>query len=370
MEKSTIKKGKLSEQKLVELYGSDTQKKSYLENGHFVGANKKTLLNKVSRYCNIEDLGNRTYRITDVYKYPLPANFNKMNQSLYQYVVPLLLTNLINGHDEHNKIDITVGKWAREINMVNRNYNLVKYNREDASRETQYSINTINEFYDKADDMIDWYITNALDYLKSAGLIIWREVHRVNEEVSSGENVIDENGNINVDISIDSHQASEEEMEYYSQCIAIADKVAQIESANERYYSKKSKQFGEALKRELYKKKIKCVYKTYEAYYVNLDKCKFVLNQFGEFNTGNLIGEFNREFTNMIVGNAEKRFEKYPDRYLSYAAKDDYTICFQGLCEITVDKDTEYLGSRIREKTINDDYTLQITPSKKEKDKD
>ena len=237
MEKSAIKKGKLSELKLVELYGTDTHKKSYLENGHFVGANKKPLLNKVSRYCNIEDLGNRTYRITNVYKYPLPANFNKMNQSLYQYIVPLLLTNLINGHDEHNKIDITVGKWAREINMVNRNYNLVKYNREDASRETQYSINTINEFYDKADDMIDWYITNALDYLKSAGLIIWREVHRVNEEVSSGENIIDENGNINVDISIDSHQASEEEMEYYSQCIAIADKVAQIENASERYYS-------------------------------------------------------------------------------------------------------------------------------------
>ena len=364
-----IKTGKITEKQLVELFGSDAQKKSYEENGRFVGNYKNTIFKKINKYCKIKELskeeGRRVYEITDVYKYPLPANFNKMNQSLYQYIVPLLLTNLINGHDEHNKIDITVGKWAREINMVNRNYNLVKYNREDASRETQYSINTINEFYDKADDMIDWYITNALDYLKSAGLIIWREVHRVNEEVSSGENVIDANGNINVDISINSHQASEEEMEYYSQCIAIADKIAQIENASERYYSKKSKQFGEVLKRELYKKKIKCVYKTYEAYYVNLDKCKFVLNQFGEFNTDNLIGEFNREFTNMIVGNAEKRFEKYPDKYLSYVEKDDYALCFQGLCEITVNKDTEYLGSRIREKTINDEYTLQITPSKK-----
>lgn len=365
LDKQNIKKGKISEKQLVSMYGSDTQKKSYFENGHFVGANKKTLLNKISRYCKINDLGNRTYKITDVYKYPLPSNFNKMNQSLYQYIVPLLLTNLINGHDEHNKIDITVGKWAREINMVNRNYNLVKYNKEDASRETQYPLNTINEFYDKADDMINWYITNALDYLKSAGLIIWREVHRVNEEISSGENDIDENGNINVDISIDSHQASEEEMEYYSQCIAIADKVAQIENASERYYSKKAKLFGEVLKKELYKKKIKCVYKTYEAYYVNLDKCKFVLKQFGKLDMDNLIMEFNREFTNMLVGNAEKRFEKYPDRYLSYSAKDDYALCFQGLCEITVDKDTEYLGSRIREKTISDEYTLQITPSKK-----
>lgn len=364
-----IKIGKITEKQLVKLFGSDAQKKSYEENGRFVGNYKNAIFKKINKYCRIEELGKendrRVYEITDVYKYPLPANFNKMNQSLYQYIVPLLLTNLINGHDEHNKIDVTVGKWAREINMVNRNYNLVKYNREDASKETQYPLNTINEFYDKADDMIDWYITNALDYLKSAGLIIWREVHRVNEEVSSGESVIDANGNINVDISIDSHQASEEEMDYYSQCIAIADKVVQIENASERYYSKKAKQFGEVLKRELYKKKIKCVYKTYEAYYVNLDKCKFVLSQFGEFNTDNLIGKFNREFTNMIVGNAEKRFEKYPDKYLSYAAKDDYALCFQGLCEITVDKDTEYLGSRIREKTINDEYTLQITSSKK-----
>lgn len=365
MEKSTIKKGKLTEKKLVELYGSEAQKKSYKENGRFVSNYKKTLLTKMSRYCTIKDLGDRTYKITNVYDYPLPSNFNKMTKSLYQYIVPLLLTNLINGHDENNKIDITVGKWAREINMVNKNYNLVKYNKEDTSKETQCSLDTINEFYDKADDMIEWYITNALDYLKSAGLIIWREVYRVSEEISSGESVIDEHGNIHVDISIESHQASEDEMNYYSHCVSIADKAARIENAGERYYSKKSKLFGEVLKRELYKKKIKCVFKTYEAYYVNLDKCNFVLDQFGDFQTDNLIGEFNEEFTKMLIENAGKRFDKNPNKYISYSEKDDYTLCFQNLCEITIDKNTEYLGHRIREKTIDDDYTLKITPSKK-----
>lgn len=365
MEKPTIKKGKLTEKKLVELYGSEAQKKSYKENGRFVSNYKKTLLTKMSRYCTIKDLGDRTYKITNVYDYPLPANFNKMTKSLYQYIVPLLLTNLINGHDENNKIDITVGKWAREINMVNKNYNLVKYNKEDTSKETQCSLDTINEFYDKADDMIEWYITNALDYLKSAGLIIWREVYRVSEEISSGESVIDEHGNIHVDISIESHQASEDEMNYYSHCVSIADKAARIENAGERYYSKKSKLFGEVLKRELYKKKIKCVFKTYEAYYVNLDKCNFVLDQFGDFQTDNLIGEFNEEFTKMLIENAGKRFDKNPNKYISYSEKDDYTLCFQNLCEITIDKNTEYLGHRIREKTIDDDYTLKITPSKK-----
>lgn len=367
MEKTAIKKGRISEKKLVELYGSDAQKKSYKENGRFVSNYKKTLLTKLSRYCDIEDLGNRKYKIINVYDYPLPANFNKMTKSLYQYIVPLLLTNLINGHDENNKIDITVGKWAREINMVNKNYNLVKYNKEDTSKETQCSLDTINEFYDKADDMIEWYITNALDYLKSAGLIIWREVYRVSEEISSGETVIDEHGNIHVDISIESHQASEDEMNYYSHCVSIADKAAKIENAGERYYSKKAKLFGEVLKRELYKKKIKCVFKTYEAYYVNLDKCNFVLAQFGKFQADNLIGEFNKEFTNMLIENAGKRFDKHPHKYITYSEKDDYTLCFQNLCEITIDKNTEYLGNRIKEKTIDDDYTLKITPSKKGK---
>ena len=170
---------------------------------------------------------------------------------------------------------------------------------------------------------------------------------------------------LTVDISIESHQASEDEMNYYSHCVSIADKAARIENAGERYYSKKSKLFGEVLKRELYKKKIKCVFKTYEAYYVNLDKCNFVLDQFGDFQTDNLIGEFNEEFTKMLIENAGKRFDKNPNKYISYSEKDDYTLCFQNLCEITIDKNTEYLGHRIREKTIDDDYTLKITPSKK-----
>ena len=63
----------------------------------------------------------------------------------------------------------------------------------------------------------------------------------------------------------------------------------------------------------------------------------------------------------------KKRFDKNPDKYFSYAEKDDYSLCFQNLCEITIDKNTEYLGNRIREKTINDDYTLKITSSRKGK---
>ena len=95
MEKEKIKKGEISESELVRLFGSDAQKKSYEENGRFIGNYKKTLLKKMDRYCEIKDLGDRNYKILKIYPYPLPGNFNKMNSSLYQYIIPLLLTSLV-----------------------------------------------------------------------------------------------------------------------------------------------------------------------------------------------------------------------------------------------------------------------------------
>ena len=361
-----IKTGKIKECDLVKLFGSDAQKKSYRENGKFIGSYKSALLKKAQSYCNVQEIGKENgrciYEITKVYDFPLPSNFNKMNKSLYKYIVPLILDKLIHGHDRNNSIDITVGKWAREINMVNHNYNLVKYNKEKSSDEFQINMNEINEFYDKSDHMISWYIENALDYLKSAGLIIWRQVNRVNVEVSDGKAVIDHDGNIEVNVSVSSHQASSEEMDYYAHCIAIADNEAHILNAGERYYSNKAKTFQEVLKRELYKRKIKCIYNTYEAYYVHLDRCINLLNQFGEYNSEDNVQEFNKEFSNMLIENANIRFSKNKAKYL--LSREDYLLSFENLCEITIDNKTEYLGKRINDSGKNNNYNLQITDNK------
>lgn len=368
MKKEDIKIGKLTEQELVQMFGSDAQKKSYAENEKFIGTYKSSLMKKAVKYCDVKEYkkenGRMTYKISQVYDTPLPSNFNKMNTSLYKYIVPLVLDTLVFDHDKNNSIEITVGKWAREINMVNHNYNLIKYNREDTSKEFQIRINEVNEFFDKADHMINWYIENALDYLKSAGLIIWREVNRVTMEESDGKSVIDENGNVEVNVNLSSHQASKEEMEYYSQCIAIADKEAGIENAGERYYSQKAKHYKEILKRELYKRKIKYIYSTYEAYYVHLDRCQSLLKQFNFSDRNSLVDKFNKEFSEMMIKNAGIRFDKNVAKYL--LDKEDYILSFKNLCEITIDNNTEYMGKRIREKNNDDNYNLQITHNKTE----
>lgn len=371
MDTKKIVTGKITEQKLVNLFGSDAQKKSYKKNGRFIGSYKSAIFKKIRKYCNIKELGKEkgkmVYEISEVYKHPLPSNYDKMTKSLYKYIIPLILESLINGHDKNNSIDITVGKWAREISMVNHNYNLVKFNREDSSKKFQIAMNEINEFYDKVDHMIKWYIENALDYLKSASLIIWREVNRVCMEESDGKSVIDQDGNIEVNVNLTSHQASKKEMDFYSKCIEIADKEAGIESAGERYYSHKAPHFQEVLKRELYKEKIKYVYNTYEAYYVHLDKCKALLDSFGKFDRKKLINDFTKEFTSMILENAESRFDKNSAKYL--LSKDEYLISFGNLCEIAIDNNTEYLGKRIKSKGIEDDYNLKINTTRKRKKK-
>lgn len=361
-----IKTGRFTEKEIVELFGSDAQKKSYKENGRFVSKYKTSIFKKINKYYNIKELekenGRHIYEIQEVYKYPLPNSLPKMKKSLYTYICPLILNYLIdNEYNKDRKIDITIGKWSREINMVNQNYNLIKYNKEETAKETQYPIDLIYEFIDKTDDMLNYYITTALDYLKSAGLIIWRDVYRINVEISDMNNItIDENGKVSLPLHIESRQATDEEMKFYSNCIAIADKAANINNATERYYSKKSKHFNDVLKKELYKRKIKCVYKTYEAYYINLDKCEYILNQFNQTDRKQLIKSFNEEFTNMILDNASKRFNKFPGKYLYCNGEDDYMLRQEGMCEMTIANETEYLGSRIKKSTIEDDYNLQI----------
>lgn len=65
---------------------------------------------------------------------------------------------------------MTVGLWAREIKMVNNNYDVLK--EADVEKiEDIFGIgkNVYYDFYDRCDEAIDYYIVQALRYLYSAG---------------------------------------------------------------------------------------------------------------------------------------------------------------------------------------------------------
>ena len=361
--KETLNIGIISEEQLVDIFSTTSQKNKYYELNKFSGANKTTLLTEANRWCNINDLGNRQYEITEVFKYPKHKSLTKAKKGLYQYITPLILTNLIEGHDKNNKITLTIGKWARQIQMINHNYNLIKYNRCNASNELKLKIESIDEFYDKSDSMINDYITNTLKYLDQMGLIIWRKVNVIRKEIINPNNlIVTESNNIITDLTIECHQASEEEMDYYARCIEIADKEANITNKSERYYSSKSNHYNSVLIRELNKQNIKMIYSTYEVYYIHLDKCKDILTEFENTEQTQLIEKFNKEFSEMLLNNADIRFDKNTYKYLTkgYENKDDFKYDFSNLCDIVINSKTEYLGDRIKQNTYEDKYSLKF----------
>lgn len=355
-----IKKGRITEKELVRLFGSETLKKSYERNGHFVGANKKTLLSCAARYCSVKNLGPRQYEITDVYKYPIPLNFNRMKSSFYKYIIPLILRELIDTESHSKTLSMTAMRLAGKIGIVNRNYNLVRYNKLELSDYLAVQASLIDDFYRRTERMISEYIIKSLNYLSSAGIIVWEEVYWVYKE-SLNSSTLSKDDEIEIEVSRGRHLASSEEIKFYYDCIAVADRVAHIKDNKERYYSSKSRKFREVLKRELYKDKIRRVYKSLEIRCLDFDKCKFLLDCFSIGDIDCFVGDFNTAITKKLIKQARNRYNQHPNKYMVYGSNKDYVSFFCGMCNITISKDMEPLNKILRTKTISNSYEVRFT---------
>lgn len=317
-------------------------------------------------YCSITDLGDRKYKITEIYDYPKSKVLDKMKNSLYQYIIPLILSKIIEGHDENHKISLTSSKWARQIHMINGNYSLIKYHKNKACDTFEWYNEDIDDFYNKADDMISMYLQTALKYLTESGVIIWREDYIVHTEKISDKVLEIDNNNIKMDLEIEEHHATNEEMEFYSSCIKKADELSGIKqgNANERYYGKKAKEFNQVLNRELNKRNIKYIYKSYEVYSVHLDWCENLLKEFDlNEDKKTFINRFNDEFQSLIMNNANDRYNKNTINMIhKYSEK--YLDTFFDLCDITIKQDNEHDNIRERiglnENTEEQKYNINI----------
>lgn len=369
MNKKNIKLGIMGEKKLVNLFGTTAQKRKYDENGKFVSSNKNTILREVSRYCEIEDLGNKQYKIINVFQYPKPKVIFKMQAGLYQYMIPLILSKLIDGHDENNKITLTSSKWARQIKMINNNYNAVKFHKGLASEYFKYDYNNVNDFFDKADDMITRQLEQSLKYLTESGTIIWEKVDmvykgKIDEKIAEVSNCHD----IVVTHIEDNHRMTDEEHKFYTKCIEIADEESGAEDNQSRYFGEHAKKFNEVLSRELKKNNIALVYKAYQVYYINIEKCKSLLSNFENINSSKFIENFNNEFQNMIINNAENRYNKelekidIEDCLKKYS--EDYIETFRDLSDMTINNKSESIWGRLNIDKDETDYKLKVKKQK------
>ena len=241
----------LAEDDLVAIFATDKQKMTFMASGNKFkgGKQKETLLKQASRYCEVEDLGNRKYRIAKIYQYPVPKNYKQMSSGLHQYLTPLILVNLIaSGIYQVKNLTFTTNKWYRMFDMINANYANFKLNIDYTSKKFNVGKNVLYDFFNATDDALVYYFKKSLEYLKAANLFNFQEINWV--YVRSVDVKRNENEKHCINIRPEHRRATATEMVYIRKCEEKASHIAGISPDDEsaKYYGSKSKAFLTKLK--------------------------------------------------------------------------------------------------------------------------
>ena len=97
---------------------------------------------------------------------------------------------------------------------------------------------------------------------------------KVDEKIAD----ISEDHDIVISRTQDIHKMTDEEKSFYAECIKIADIESGAEDNQSRYFGEHARKYNDVLTRELKKQNIAFVYQSYEVNYINLDRCKNLLN--------------------------------------------------------------------------------------------
>jgi len=356
-----IRKGKISESKLVESICTEKQIQAYMKSNRFKsGAEKDRFITKLGQYCEYDyDKENKMFQITNVFDCPKSSSLVKMQAGIYKHMAPIIINAMIYNCDKNNKITIPTSGFARMIYMINENYNIIKYNQTETSTDLSMELNTISDFLQRTDGAISYYISQCLKYLQSDNYIISNRNHII---CTISEGFTSDDSNITKRIVEDVHVASDEEMDMYRECHDIASKRARIKQLNECYFGRKAPLYQKILKQEFKKHNIKYVCNGYDLYCVNKDRAKLLLNEFEERSMEENALLLSMEFKNLLVTNAEKRVSKLDEEDVIYCPT------FEKLSDITIIKGAEDIKPQLpslksaEEKLseLSDQYSVRI----------
>jgi len=180
-----LKRGTYNESSLVDKVCSEAQRRSYHHKEKFAsGKHQSMFLDTLARYCDYEyDPETKKYKVLEVYKYPKSLYDSKIHKGIYQYLAPLILYQVVYGKDSKAKKDrmavITSLDLAHITNLVNSNYNNMKYNQDAAHTDLDFDQNVLTEYFNKADNRIDDYIRRCIKYLSAMNCVIYNETHMI-----------------------------------------------------------------------------------------------------------------------------------------------------------------------------------------------
>ena len=349
--KTTVGEGVIDEHELVAIFATEKQKAAFAESGHRFkgGKQKETILRQAARYCEIEDMGNREYKILRVHKYPVPKNFAQMKEGLHKYLTPMILINLIaSGIYEVKNLTFTMNRWYRMVDLINSNYVGIKFNMDYGSRKLGVGRNALCDFFNATDDSLVYYFKKSLEYLKTANLFNFQEINWLcarRVEIRR-----DESGKQFVDIKSEHRRATAAEMVYIRRCEEKASKHVGIGSDDEaaKYYGKKSGEYAEKLKELLLERDILFCYKAYEIYSTDYDiqKCYQLLGCFEIEDKDRLVELAYGYFRDNLLRNMGKRVACNPEKrsLFTEAEKERFFADYEKVLEYTLNPSVKHMA--------------------------
>ena len=351
-----IKLGEINTKEFVETFGTIKLQERYNKEKRLGGKDKTSLLNKASKYCDIQDLSKGKYLITKIYPMEINDLVAPLKKGLNKFLTPLILSKLIE-LDCNNEFKYTLPflGWANKMDIINgKNYNFIKYHQDKCHKPLNINPQTMEEFFIKVDLCIKYYLEKNLTILSDKSgldLIDYETVQMVKKKfVEHKDN--DKGGcDVNCKPPYD-EPISDDDRKFYYECEKIAKERAGITRNQEKFYGTKSYIYRRELKELLKKRNILFMYTSYNIFCKDVDEVINTLAKFNDIDTSpeEFVKVFNEKFIEYIekraISRKNKEFELSLDDNKTkiineYRLLESYIPNYRNLSEITINKNAE-----------------------------
>ena len=338
---------------LVELFASDNVKETYLRTYKVTGSMKSQLLNVAkNQYKIVEDLGRGKYNIDEKFDGSIMIPNNKMAHPIYGNLIPSILINVKNFHDNEKVFCLSLSAVYSNFKMIHRdNYCNMRDRRRTTSEILDVNYDTLNEFFSITNTSLKYYLDNSITLLENLRLIKCNKLIYVKLINSESVHTI---GIVDSYIKTMYRPATKEEQQF------IEDNEYKIK---EKYgISKDNKLFGKPKDEMLNILKTINIEYTYECYEI-ICRDKKSINEICEFYSINKLdnysNEFSKNFISMTIANAEDRRNEAIMNNLSdfYRFSESYIMDFMKLSEKTLDCNSDKIFiPKYKTESIEDGY--------------
>jgi len=270
-----------------------------------------------------------------------------MKKGIYNSLIPVLLTLLINHRDKYDNFNFTVLHFANLIKMINDNYLPMSKNIEYTNDKLQISKNMLIEYFKRIDNLISYYITHGMNLLHEAGIANWQEFTMLcivkadtHLKLKQSGNSITPQYKLDAQVTTSFRLASQEEIQMIFNIKKKVQDDLCIENSSDCYFGERAKDYMTKVREELLKHDILFDFKMYQLQFLNKSSslCKLLLSTYDKMSEVDRIDCLNEAFKQLITELAEKRYNKDVEKY-SNKYSDNYIDFYKLLIGITVDNE-------------------------------